>query len=181
MLRRIHLNTHTLRDNGRRPGAEEPPIAVEDRRQKGYAHQVELCQGAAAVAVVSYDPGRAAGARCRIEALHGAQIVVGDRVPGPCLVTVDGRALRANIHRPAAQRTAVLRIQHASGQQQLAHEADLLDEAGQVVARVVYRSDRPLPCGARVWVETDLAVRYLDRVGVPCLPVRAAARRRSGS
>lgn len=29
---------------------------------------------------------------------------------------------------------------------------------GEVVAKVVYRPDKPLSCGARVWIETDLEV-----------------------
>jgi hypothetical protein len=29
----------------------------------------------------------------------------------------------------------------------------------EVVARVVYRPDKPLPCGARVWIETTAQVR----------------------
>jgi hypothetical protein len=39
------------------------------------------------------------------------------------------------------------------------YAAEILDAAGSVVARVVYRPESPLPCGAKVWVETDLEVR----------------------
>lgn len=35
-----------------------------------------------------------------------------------------------------------------------AHEAILRDEDGNEVARVVYRPDKPLSCGAHVWIET---------------------------
>lgn len=35
-----------------------------------------------------------------------------------------------------------------------AHEAVIYDEAGNETARVVYRPDRPLSCGAHVWIET---------------------------
>lgn len=34
------------------------------------------------------------------------------------------------------------------------HDAVILDSNGVEVARVVYRPDRPLDCGARVWIET---------------------------
>jgi hypothetical protein len=34
-----------------------------------------------------------------------------------------------------------------------AHEVVVRDEAGREVARVVYRPDKPLSCGARVWIE----------------------------
>ncbi len=32
---------------------------------------------------------------------------------------------------------------------------EILDSEGQVIATVVYRRDRPLSCGARVWIETQ--------------------------
>lgn len=35
-----------------------------------------------------------------------------------------------------------------------AHEIELVHN-GEVVARVVYSPDKPLSCGARVWIETD--------------------------
>jgi len=35
-----------------------------------------------------------------------------------------------------------------------AHQAILKDENGKEVARVVYSPDKPLSCGARVWIET---------------------------
>lgn len=36
-----------------------------------------------------------------------------------------------------------------------AHEAAILDDAGNVVAKVVYSPDKPLSCGAHVWIETE--------------------------
>ena len=35
-----------------------------------------------------------------------------------------------------------------------AHEAVIFDKHGEPVAKVVYRPDKPLSCGARVWIET---------------------------
>lgn len=35
-----------------------------------------------------------------------------------------------------------------------AHTAIIKGEGGEEVARVVYRPDAPLSCGARVWIET---------------------------
>jgi len=35
-----------------------------------------------------------------------------------------------------------------------AHEVEILDEAGNVIATIVYRPEKPLSCGARVWIET---------------------------
>lgn len=38
------------------------------------------------------------------------------------------------------------------------NSADILDAEGKLVATVVYSPDKPLSCGAKVWVETDLTV-----------------------
>ena len=35
-----------------------------------------------------------------------------------------------------------------------ASEAFIYDEQGNVAAKVVYRPDKPLSCGAEVWIET---------------------------
>jgi hypothetical protein len=32
--------------------------------------------------------------------------------------------------------------------------ADILDDNGKVVASVIYSPDKPLKCGAKVWIET---------------------------
>jgi hypothetical protein len=37
--------------------------------------------------------------------------------------------------------------------------AEIVDKDGNVVARVVHSPDKPLSCGARVWIETELEVR----------------------
>jgi len=44
-----------------------------------------------------------------------------------------------------------------------AHEAVIVNDAGEEVARVVYRPDRPLSCGAHVWIETQLTVQTITR------------------
>ena len=41
------------------------------------------------------------------------------------------------------------------------NEAIIRDANETEVARIVYRPDNPLPCGARVWVETELGVEVL--------------------
>lgn len=41
-------------------------------------------------------------------------------------------------------------------------DVELLDEAGNVVARLRYSPDKPLSCGARVWLETSLKVNVKD-------------------
>lgn len=39
------------------------------------------------------------------------------------------------------------------------HEAEILDESGNVAARIIYSPDKPLSCGATVWIETHNEVR----------------------
>lgn len=36
-----------------------------------------------------------------------------------------------------------------------AHEALILDKDGNVAAKVVYSPNKPLSCGAHVWIETE--------------------------
>lgn len=45
-----------------------------------------------------------------------------------------------------------------SARAEYAQEIEIRDNAGNVVARVVYQPDTPLSCGAQVWIETDLQV-----------------------
>ena len=42
------------------------------------------------------------------------------------------------------------------------HEVVIFDENGKEAARVVYRPDKPLSCGARVWIETKNEIQVLD-------------------
>jgi len=42
-----------------------------------------------------------------------------------------------------------------------AHEAIIRDAEGNELARVVYRPDKPLSCGAHVWIETDNEVEII--------------------
>lgn len=44
-----------------------------------------------------------------------------------------------------------------------AHEIAICDEEGNEVARVVYRPDKPLNCGARVWIETRFDIKAITK------------------
>lgn len=44
-----------------------------------------------------------------------------------------------------------------------AHEAIIRDKDGKEVARVVYRPNKPLSCGAHVWIETQNDVDTIVR------------------
>jgi hypothetical protein len=43
-----------------------------------------------------------------------------------------------------------------------AHEAIIYDSNGEECVRVVYRPDKPLSCGAKVWIETYNEVKLID-------------------
>ena len=39
--------------------------------------------------------------------------------------------------------------------------AEILDSNGRLIARVIYSPDKPLSCGAKVWIETEHGVNVL--------------------
>ena len=41
------------------------------------------------------------------------------------------------------------------------NEAIIKDAEGNAVAKLVYRPDKPLSCGAKVWIETELNVEVI--------------------
>ena len=42
------------------------------------------------------------------------------------------------------------------------HEALIYDSLGNIAAKVVYSPDKPLPCGARVWIECYGKVEVIE-------------------
>ena len=42
-----------------------------------------------------------------------------------------------------------------------AKEVEILDANGNVAAKVIYRPDDPLSCGAHVWIETHNEIKVL--------------------
>lgn len=61
-----------------------------------------------------------------------------------------------------------IRLQEG-GQVSYAHEVEVVDEGGRVVLTFVYRPDAPLPCGAKLWIETELECRPKTRPEDLCL------------
>lgn len=39
------------------------------------------------------------------------------------------------------------------------HEVIIYDKYGEEVAKVIYSKDKPLSCGARVWIETNNEIK----------------------
>ena len=44
---------------------------------------------------------------------------------------------------------------------QYGHEAIIKDDNGKEVARIIYRPNKPLSCGAHVWIETKNEVEVV--------------------
>lgn len=42
-----------------------------------------------------------------------------------------------------------------------AHEAIICDKNGEEVARIIYKPNDPLSCGAKVWIETNNEVKLI--------------------
>lgn len=58
-------------------------------------------------------------------------------------------------------RTPALTIQRGSRKVGNAFQADIKLPDGTIVASVRYRPEKPLHCGARAWIETELEVELL--------------------
>lgn len=43
-----------------------------------------------------------------------------------------------------------------------ANEVEIKDKAGNVIAKIVYSPDKPLKCGAKVWIETENKVEVIS-------------------
>lgn len=71
-------------------------------------------------------------------------------------IHVNQHNIRANRNRNAGLPVVTVKDYK---QNRKTNQAEVVDEDGRVVCRVVYRPDKPLPCGAHVWVETELEVR----------------------
>jgi hypothetical protein len=50
------------------------------------------------------------------------------------------------------------------------HEAVIRNSAGEELARVVYRPEAPLSCGAHVWIETRYTVEVLSAAPAETTP-----------
>jgi hypothetical protein len=72
-------------------------------------------------------------------------------------IHVNQHKLRANRKVPPGQREPVLTVKDYQSNR-YAFDAVIVNEAGEEVARVVYRPEKPKSCGAVLWMETKLEV-----------------------
>lgn len=74
------------------------------------------------------------------------------------IIHVNQHVIKRNRKRePDASPEPVLTVKTYK-QNRYAHTAVIRDDQGEEVARVVYRPDKPLSCGAHCWIETQLDV-----------------------
>lgn len=43
-----------------------------------------------------------------------------------------------------------------------AKQVEVLDFEGRVVAKIIYNPNKPLSCGARVWIETENEINIIE-------------------
>jgi hypothetical protein len=43
-----------------------------------------------------------------------------------------------------------------------AKQVEVLDVEGRVVAKIIYSPNKPLSCGARVWIETENEINIIE-------------------
>ena len=58
------------------------------------------------------------------------------------------------------ERLPVLTIKE-TGSNVYGNEVEILDDNGSVVAKVIYSPDKPLSCGAKVWIECRGQIRVM--------------------
>ena len=74
------------------------------------------------------------------------------------IIHVNQHVIKANRKRGAVDPVLTVKTYKSNT---YAHEAIILDADGCEVARVIYRPDKPLSCGAHVWIETQHEVTTL--------------------
>jgi hypothetical protein len=72
------------------------------------------------------------------------------------IIHVNQHKIRANIKKDEAEPVLTVKTYKSNT---YAYEAEILDNEGNVAAKVVYSPHKPLSCGARVWIETQNEVR----------------------
>ena len=72
------------------------------------------------------------------------------------IIHVNQHKIRSNLKQGTQEPVLTVKTYKTN---QYTSDAVILGPDGQEVARVVYRPDKPLSCGARGWIETEMEVR----------------------
>ncbi len=68
-------------------------------------------------------------------------------------IHINQHKIKSNIKKPDSEKEPVITIK-TSNSNTYCHEVEILGSS-----KVIYSPDKPLSCGARVWVETESEVR----------------------
>lgn len=74
-------------------------------------------------------------------------------------IHVNQHIIRSNVKAEPENRLPPVGVERPGYRKVYGDTIEILDKAGEVVARFIYRPDKPLPCGARLWVETYAKLR----------------------
>lgn len=78
------------------------------------------------------------------------------------VIHVNQHNIRANIKAKLKRdRLPVLTVKDYK-QNRKCNQANILDDDGNIVASIIYSPDKPLSCGARVWIQSELNVEVID-------------------
>lgn len=69
------------------------------------------------------------------------------------IIHVNQHHIKHNTKVPAEERKPVLTLKTYKDNT-YANELTVMDKDGDPVAKIIYSPDKPLDCGARVWIET---------------------------
>ncbi len=76
------------------------------------------------------------------------------------IIHVNQHIIRANSKSGAADPVLTCKTYKSND---YAHEAIIYDNLGIEVAKVIYSPDKPLSCGAKVWIETENEVKTFTK------------------
>jgi len=74
------------------------------------------------------------------------------------IIHVNQHVIRKNAKKGATEPVLTVKTYKTN---RYSHEAVIKSDNGKELARIVYRPDSPLSCGARVWIETQHDVEII--------------------
>ncbi|HLP88425.1 MAG TPA: hypothetical protein VK184_07525 [Nostocaceae cyanobacterium] len=78
-------------------------------------------------------------------------------------IHVNQHNIRANANPENKTKLPVITVKLLS-ENIYANKVEILDDNGNVIAIVVYRPNNPLPCGAKVWIETHSKIKVRGQI-----------------
>lgn len=70
------------------------------------------------------------------------------------IIHVNQNHIRKNINLPESEQLAVITVKTYKSNA-YTNSVDILDNDGSIIAKLVYSPNKPLSCGARLWIEVE--------------------------